>query len=66
MNGVVMVSPYLSSRGGDSAPDFSPMPWVSTLPSMAASNYERQGKTLSAELMSRGRATTPAASSSPT
>jgi len=50
VNGVVMVSPYLQP-GADSAPDFSPMPWVATLPSMAASNYERQGKTLSPELM---------------
>jgi carboxypeptidase C (cathepsin A) len=40
-----MVSPYLEPPA-DQAPDFSPMPWVITLPSMAAANYERQGKTL--------------------
>ena len=50
VNGVVMVSPYLQP-GADTSPDFSPMAWVATLPSMAASNYERQGKTLSPELM---------------
>jgi carboxypeptidase C (cathepsin A) len=46
INGMVMVSPYLEPPM-DQAPDFSPMPWVTTLPSMAAANYERQGKTLS-------------------
>ena len=46
INGMVMVSPYLEPPM-DQAPDFSPMPWVTTLPSMAAANYERQGKALS-------------------
>ncbi|HEX5264490.1 MAG TPA: peptidase S10 [Phenylobacterium sp.] len=46
ISGMVMVSPYLEPPM-DQAPDFSPMPWVTTLPSMAAANYERQGKTLS-------------------
>jgi len=50
VNGVVLVSPYLEPPV-DLSPDFSPMPWVSTLPSMTASNYERQGKTLSPALM---------------
>jgi len=50
VNGVVLVSPYLEPPV-DLSPDFSPMPWVSTLPSMAASNYERQGKALSPALM---------------
>jgi len=50
VNGVVLVSPYLEPPV-DLSPDFSPMAWVSTLPSMAASNYERQGKTLSPALM---------------
>jgi len=45
MSGVIMVSPYLQPSA-DQAPDFSPMPWVITLPSMAAANYERQGKAL--------------------
>ncbi len=46
MSGIVMVSPYLEPPA-DQAPDFSPMPWVITLPSMAAANYERRGKALS-------------------
>lgn len=50
VNGMVMVSPYLEPPM-DQAPDFSPMPWVTTLPSMAAANYERQGKSLSPALM---------------
>src|SRR5579859_1471536 len=50
VNGVIMVSPYLVP-GVDKDPDFSPMTWVSTLPSMAAANYERQGKPLSPALM---------------
>jgi carboxypeptidase C (cathepsin A) len=50
MSGIVMVSPYLEPPA-DQAPDFSPMPWVVTLPSMAAANYERQGKALSSAQM---------------
>ncbi len=50
VNGLVLVSPYLMPAA-DMAPDFSPMAWVSTLPSMAASNYERQGKALTPQLM---------------
>src|SRR6185437_11283467 len=50
INGMVMVSPYLEPPM-DQAPNFSPMTWVTTLPSMAAANYERQGKTLSPQLM---------------
>lgn len=41
MNGVIAVSPYLSpvlDQGGD----VSPMPWVVTLPSIAAAHLERQ------------------------
>ncbi|MGZ6050338.1 MAG: S10 family peptidase, partial [Phenylobacterium sp.] len=49
-SGVVMVSPFLdAASGGDG--DFGPMAWVSVLPSMAAANQERQGKTLNAETM---------------
>ena len=43
MNGLVLVSPYLdpgASRNGD----LSPLPWMMTLPSIAAANLERQGK----------------------
>jgi carboxypeptidase C (cathepsin A) len=50
ISGMVMVSPYLEPPM-DQAPNFSPMTWVTTLPSMAAANYERQGKTLSPGLM---------------
>jgi carboxypeptidase C (cathepsin A) len=50
IKGMVAVSPYLEPPM-DQAPDFSPMPWVTTLPSMAAANFERQGKTLSPALM---------------
>ena len=46
VNGMVMVSPYLEPPM-DQAPNFSPMTWVTTLPSMAAANYERHGKPLS-------------------
>ena len=49
-SGVVMVSPFLdaqSEQGGN----FGPMAWVSTLPSMAAANLERQGQPLNAETM---------------
>ncbi|HEV3139331.1 MAG TPA: hypothetical protein VGY57_02380, partial [Vicinamibacterales bacterium] len=49
MNGIVAVSPYLNpaiDQGGD----LSPMPWIVTLPSIAAAHLERK-KTLSAETM---------------
>ena len=39
ISGMVMVSPYLEPPM-DQALDFSPMTWVTTLPSMAAANYE--------------------------
>ncbi len=48
--GVVMVSPALDARTA-ADPELSPMSWVETLPSMAASNYERQGKALTSEQM---------------
>ena len=41
--GVTMVSPFLDAASW-SGGDFSPMPWVVLLPSMTASNLERQGK----------------------
>ena len=50
VSGIVMVSPYLEP-GMNQDPDFSPMNWVTSLPSMTAANYERQGKTLSPALM---------------
>ncbi|HLZ83721.1 MAG TPA: peptidase S10 [Caulobacteraceae bacterium] len=50
VSGVVMVSPALDGRAA-SDPDTSPMSWAATLPSMAAAHYEREGKTLTPELM---------------
>ena len=43
MNGTVLVSPYLNPTISDN-PDLSPIPWVVTLPSIAAANLERQHK----------------------
>ncbi|MDQ0466960.1 carboxypeptidase C (cathepsin A) [Caulobacter ginsengisoli] len=43
VNGVVMVSPFLDAKA-EADGDFSPMPWVITLPSMAAANLEKQGR----------------------
>ncbi len=43
MNGVVLVSPYLEPSAGSHA-DLSPLPWMLTLPSIAAANLERQHK----------------------
>jgi carboxypeptidase C (cathepsin A) len=51
VSGVVMVSPALDGRSA-ADPDTSPMSWMATLPSMAAANFERQGKPLTPELMS--------------
>jgi carboxypeptidase C (cathepsin A) len=42
VNGLVLVSPALSPQAG--SPDLSPVPWMLTLPSIVAANYERQGK----------------------
>jgi carboxypeptidase C (cathepsin A) len=50
VSGVVMVSPALDGRN-DADPDTSPMAWMTTLPSMAAANYERQGKALNPDQM---------------
>ncbi len=49
MNGVVAVSPYLNPSIDENG-DLSPLPWIVTLPSMAAANLERK-HTLSAETM---------------
>jgi carboxypeptidase C (cathepsin A) len=49
MNGVVAVSPYLTPTI-DEGGDLSPVPWIVTLPSIAAANLERQHK-LSEESM---------------
>ena len=43
MNGVVLVSPYLDPGASDNG-DLSPLPWMLTLPSIAAATLERHGK----------------------
>ena len=43
VSGVVLLSPYLDSASGFD-PAFSPLPWVITLPSMAAAKLERQNQ----------------------
>jgi carboxypeptidase C (cathepsin A) len=43
MNGLVLVSPYLDPGAANNG-DLSPLPWMLTLPSIAAANLERQGK----------------------
>jgi carboxypeptidase C (cathepsin A) len=49
MNGVVLLSPYLDQNAYEDG-DVSPLPWMLTLPSIAAANLERQHK-LSAQTM---------------
>jgi len=43
MNGLVLVSPYLDPTASNNG-DLSPLPWMLTLPSIAAANLERHGK----------------------
>jgi carboxypeptidase C (cathepsin A) len=43
MNGVVLVSPYLNPALNDNG-DISPVPWMATLPSIAAAHLEREEK----------------------
>jgi carboxypeptidase C (cathepsin A) len=43
MNGVVLVSPYLNPTLEDNG-DLSPIPWMVTLPSIAAAHLEREQK----------------------
>lgn len=43
MNGLVLVSPYLDPGASDNG-DVSPLPWMLTLPSIAAANLQRHGK----------------------
>ena len=50
VSGVVMVSPFLDSKA-EVGGDFSPMPWITSLPSMAAAELERQGKPINAQSM---------------
>jgi carboxypeptidase C (cathepsin A) len=43
MNGVVLVSPYLNPANDENG-DLSPIPWMTTLPSITAAHLEREGK----------------------
>jgi carboxypeptidase C (cathepsin A) len=49
-SGVIMVSPFLDART-QSFEDISPLPYIVTLPSEAAANYERQGKPLTPQTL---------------
>jgi carboxypeptidase C (cathepsin A) len=49
MNGVVAVSPFLNPTIEENG-DLSPLPWIVTLPSIAAANLERQDKLTSAAM----------------
>jgi carboxypeptidase C (cathepsin A) len=51
MNGVVLVSPYLNPTLGENG-DVSPVPWMLTLPSIAAAHLEREHK-LTADSMAK-------------
>ena len=48
VNGLVLVSPALAPNTGSQ--DISPVPWMITLPSIVAANYERQGKLTDANM----------------
>ena len=48
INGLVLVSPALAPSAGSQ--DLSPIPWMTTLPSIVAANYERQGKLTDANM----------------
>ncbi len=51
MNGVVLVSPYLNPALADNG-DISPLPWLLSLPSIAAAHLEREHK-LTPEAMAK-------------
>ncbi|HTS27933.1 MAG TPA: hypothetical protein VMH81_18790 [Bryobacteraceae bacterium] len=51
MNGVVLVSPYLNPAINEN-PEISPLPWMLTLPSIAAAHLEREHK-MTADAMAR-------------
>ncbi|MCR6661483.1 MAG: peptidase S10 [Asticcacaulis sp.] len=44
VSGLIMVSPYLDPAAVGSETALSPLPWMINLPSMAAANFEKQGK----------------------
>ncbi len=49
MNGIVLVSPYLNPTIDDNR-DLSPIPWMMTLPSIAAANLERKDQLTSQKM----------------
>jgi len=49
MNGVVLVSPYLNPSIEENG-ELSPIPWMATLPSIAAAHLERENKLTSAAM----------------
>jgi carboxypeptidase C (cathepsin A) len=51
VSGLVMVSPYLDPPAIGNETSLSPLPWLINLPSMAAGNFERQGKPLNEQTM---------------
>jgi carboxypeptidase C (cathepsin A) len=52
VSGLVMVSPYLDPAAIGNETSLSPLPWMINLPSMAAGNYEREGRQLNPATMS--------------
>lgn len=48
--GVIMVSPFLDAHA-QAGEDFSPMPWIVSLPSMAAARLEREGQPLNPQTL---------------
>jgi carboxypeptidase C (cathepsin A) len=52
VSGLVMVSPYLDPPAIGNETSLSPLPWMINLPSMAAGNFERQGRQLNSATMS--------------
>ncbi|WP_447763547.1 S10 family peptidase [Sphingopyxis panaciterrae] len=51
ISGITMVSPYLDPSFSRSTSSFSPVPYVASLPSMAATHFESQGRPLDASTM---------------
>ncbi|USI74374.1 S10 family peptidase [Sphingomonas morindae] len=51
LSGITMVSPYLDPPALGDRDALSPLPWMLSLPSMAAGHFEREGKTLTEAMM---------------
>jgi carboxypeptidase C (cathepsin A) len=48
VDGITLVSPYLNPEFGD--PNLSPIPWMTTLPSITAAHLESEGKLTDADM----------------